>query len=990
MKSLQPGWAAVRRMRRWGSLRVNGHFLLGLILLLAFALRAYRLGAQAIWWDESLSLYRATRDLATILGNTITFQNTVTYDTLPPLYFVFLHAAVAAFGTSEFALRFLSLAVNVATIPLLYVTAKRWLSRDVAFVAAFLGALSPFYIWYSQEARPYALVLFETLLAVYALTRAFGYGTRPAKGPAEAGGRGVPPGPNVHGEASEIASQDRLAMTHEHASFILHPSSSQRSRGLATLILYFVATAASLYTHYHAVFLIPFHVVLIAILVWPRRGRRRWLSLLLPAVPLAAAVFAVPLVRASMAGNVESGPADIPLFIIVRDLLNSFSAGISVNLDQVLWIDAALFLLFLIGLAASLFPRSFNLGREALDLHPIPFLFLVAFLAVPIAGLEIASIVRPLYLQSRYFITLSPPFYLGLAAGIVALARRARLLALPAVAIFLIGATLSLNNLYWNPQYAKDDNRAWADYLREHVQPGDYLFLDSPHTEALFEYYANDLVPWASLPVLHDARADAPEQDLAAVQSALSRYPRVWFLQMDVPFDDPGGRIEKMLNQQGLLVDNVSFAGTSTAISLSLYLPSLPTASPAQIAHPLNVAVGSQLRLVGYDAPAAIESGGRAAVKLYWELDERVGEDFSVSLRLHAPQGPDHVAGNQYDAILVGAKAGSSTWPAGQIVADSHELPIAPGTRPGRYQLEAQVYRPATGQSIGSPVMLGEIEVERPRVPLAPQALPISHLDASLGAYRLVGSDWPDGGTRPGDVLPVALYFQIVDKPKSDLVFAVDLAQRLFPFLGPLTTRAHVSSSIPAQDLAAGDIVRNDVSLRVPADASGDYELQFVAAGAAVGLGNVRVQPLARATNPPPISHPFSARVGDAVEFLGYDLNTDEARRGGTLSLTLYWRARRSMQTSYTVFTHVIDGKNQIVGQKDNVPVGGTRPTTGWAPGEVITDSYAILLSDAVPPGKYPIEIGLYDAASGARLPTFDANGNSLGDRILLPPVEVR
>src|SRR5512135_611885 len=119
-----------------------------LIVLLAFALRVYRLGAQPIWWDESLSVYRATRDLAAVLANTILIQTVVTYDTLPPLYFVFLKFLVPFFGTTEFALRFLSLAANVATIPLLYVLARRWSrsmagvsGKGIALLAALLGAL---------------------------------------------------------------------------------------------------------------------------------------------------------------------------------------------------------------------------------------------------------------------------------------------------------------------------------------------------------------------------------------------------------------------------------------------------------------------------------------------------------------------------------------------------------------------------------------------------------------------------------------------------------------------------------------------------------------------------------------------------------------------------------------------------------------------------------------------------------------------------------
>ena len=97
-----------------------------LITLLAFALRVYRLDAQALWWDESLSVYRATRDLATILANTIPFQTVITTDLQPPFYFLILHALVPLFGISEFALRFLSLAANVAMAPLIYILAKRW------------------------------------------------------------------------------------------------------------------------------------------------------------------------------------------------------------------------------------------------------------------------------------------------------------------------------------------------------------------------------------------------------------------------------------------------------------------------------------------------------------------------------------------------------------------------------------------------------------------------------------------------------------------------------------------------------------------------------------------------------------------------------------------------------------------------------------------------------------------------------------------------
>src|ERR687885_209843 len=144
------------------------------IHLLAWALRLAHLGSMSIWWDESLSYTRALQDIPTILSNVIPIQGILTRDLHPPLYFVLLHFAVLAFGVSEFALRVLSTFANVLTVALLYPVAQRIAragrirgARIIGVLAAFFAALSPFYVWYSQEARPYALVLFWSLLAVY-------------------------------------------------------------------------------------------------------------------------------------------------------------------------------------------------------------------------------------------------------------------------------------------------------------------------------------------------------------------------------------------------------------------------------------------------------------------------------------------------------------------------------------------------------------------------------------------------------------------------------------------------------------------------------------------------------------------------------------------------------------------------------------------------------------------------------------------------------
>jgi len=131
--------------------------------------------------------------------------------------------------------------------------------------------------------------------------------------------------------------------------------------------------------------------------------------------------------------------------------------------------------------------------------------------------------------------------------------------------------------------------------------------------------------------------------------------------------------------------------------------------------------------------------------------------------------------------------------------------------------------------------------------------------------------------------------------------------------------------------------------------------------------------------------------LGGMVRFLGYDLPQTDVPVGGTLHLTLYWQALAPMDTSYTVFAHLLDAGGQVRGQRDNVPVGGTYPTTRWLPGEVVVDEYAIPIAAGAPAGEYSLEIGMYESTSGQRLSALADGEKQAGDHILLsPPVQVR
>ena len=128
------------------------------------------------------------------------------------------------------------------------------------------------------------------------------------------------------------------------------------------------------------------------------------------------------------------------------------------------------------------------------------------------------------------------------------------------------------------------------------------------------------------------------------------------------------------------------------------------------------------------------------------------------------------------------------------------------------------------------------------------------------------------------------------------------------------------------------------------------------------------------------------AQIGEGIALLGYELSKTTA--AGAVSVTLYWTTDSEVLQDYTVFTHLVDGQGRIRGQKDNQPVGGSRPTSTWRTDRIVRDEYTIPLGDVLA-GEYWIEVGMYDVATGERLLAV-GEGAIPDGRIRLPrPIRV-
>jgi 4-amino-4-deoxy-L-arabinose transferase-like glycosyltransferase len=123
------------------------------LTLAALALRWPTLAGPSFWVDEWVTRQIVSRPLLDVLRAVKEMEST------PPLYYVLAWAWAHLFGSSEFALRFLSGLFGAATVPVAYAAGTVLASRRAGLIAASLVAVNPLLVWYSTEARAYSLLV---------------------------------------------------------------------------------------------------------------------------------------------------------------------------------------------------------------------------------------------------------------------------------------------------------------------------------------------------------------------------------------------------------------------------------------------------------------------------------------------------------------------------------------------------------------------------------------------------------------------------------------------------------------------------------------------------------------------------------------------------------------------------------------------------------------------------------------------------------------
>jgi len=114
----------------------------------------------SLWGDEAFTA-------VAVKENFLRMLEIVTKDTAPPLYYLCLFVWTRIFGSSEIAIRSLSLLLYLGTIFIVYLITKRIWDKKTGLLAAFLALANPFLFPFAFEGRMYAILVFTVTLSFY-------------------------------------------------------------------------------------------------------------------------------------------------------------------------------------------------------------------------------------------------------------------------------------------------------------------------------------------------------------------------------------------------------------------------------------------------------------------------------------------------------------------------------------------------------------------------------------------------------------------------------------------------------------------------------------------------------------------------------------------------------------------------------------------------------------------------------------------------------
>lgn len=106
---------------------------------------------------------------------------------------------------------------------------------------------------------------------------------------------------------------------------------------------------------------------------------------------------------------------------------------------------------------------------------------------------------------------------------------------------------------------------------------------------------------------------------------------------------------------------------------------------------------------------------------------------------------------------------------------------------------------------------------------------------------------------------------------------------------------------------------------------------------------------------------------GEAIDFLGYNLQGGVHQPGDALHVTLFWRTHGALTPAHNLFLQLLDSRGRMVAGYDAPPIAWL-PTTAWNFDAPLRTQHSLSLPARLSPGAYTMIAGLYNPQNRARV----------------------
>lgn len=392
-----------------------------------------------------------------------------------------------------------------------------------------------------------------------------------------------------------------------------------------------------------------------------------------------------------------------------------------------------------------------------------------------------------------------------------------------------------------------------------------------------------------------------------------------------------------------------------------------PEALAAEAAQPAHASFGQELAVLDWSLSRTMPRTKPLRLLLHWRALAHPDAGRVLSLHVYDEQGWRWMEKTSLGYI-------PEQWQPGDTVYQLYELELPRGIPAGRYQARLLMSREG-GLGALPVVMDGELAgsyMDLGWFTLTPEGGAIeplhegAYVDLLPGLLRVIEREALPTAARQGDTISVAILWQALATPDSDL--EVTLALQDEHGRDVWSQRHALAQGYPTSEWRPQEVVQARYALALRDAPAGHQRLVLRLGEATLALGELTIEAVERAFAPPAMDGAVDALFGGEIALLGYSLPAGPYHAGDVLPLTLHWQAKAQPARDNKVFVHLVDAAGAIVAQRDAAPVDWTRPTSGWVEGEVVSDPQPLALPGDLPAGSYRLLVGLYDAETLQRL----------------------